>query len=286
MARHRHSLMSIVGSSNSLEIRARCLLAAACAIFLSASITQRHVATAAVPTVPILMYHHIGDWGPSNPGWADWVVKPADFAQQLDWLKSNGYHTITFRELLADTAAGRAPAPKSVIISFDDGWSYQGVVIHQELEPRGMRAVLFVYPGAIGRSPNGGGYISWVELLDLEANGSEVQSHTLTHPRLTDVQQPALDRELRESRAIIETQLGHPARVLAYPFGAHDERVMQAAAAAGYDVAVRADAEHSATPDGPLRLPRIRVGYGEGLDVFKARLTHGESGLIGTNSGT
>lgn len=282
---HRQSHMSTVGSLHSPEIRSRCLLAAACAILLSGSVDRARPALQPLPTVPILMYHHIGDWGPSNPGWSDWVVKPADFAQQLDWLKSNGYHTITFRELLADRQAGRVPAPKSVIISFDDGWSYQGVVIHQELEPRGMRGVLFVYPGAIARTPNGGGYISWLELLDLEANGSEVQSHTLTHPRLTVVQQPALDRELRESRAIIEAQLGHPARVLAYPFGAHDEHVMQAAAAAGYDLAVRADAEHSATPDGLLRLPRIRVGYGEGLDVFKARMTQAELGVMGSDSG-
>jgi peptidoglycan/xylan/chitin deacetylase (PgdA/CDA1 family) len=278
--------MSTAGSSTAHDRRARFLLVAACAMLLWVRLDRAPAALQTAPTVPILMYHHIGDWGPSNPGWADWVVKPTDFAQQLDWLKSNGYRTITFRELLADQAVGRAPAPKSVIISFDDGWSYQGVVIHQELEPRGMHAVLFVYPGAIGPTPNGGGYISWLELLDLEASGNEVQSHTLTHPRLTDVQQPSLDRELRESRAILETQLGHPARVVAYPFGAHDERVMQAAGSAGYDLAVRADDEPSAMLDGPLRLPRIRVGYGEGLDVFRARLKHAESSATVLRFGT
>ena len=56
------------------------------------------VGTSAPRPIPVLMYHHVGDWGPSNPGWADWVVKPSAFAAQLDWLRGHGYHTITFRE--------------------------------------------------------------------------------------------------------------------------------------------------------------------------------------------
>ena len=82
-AMHRQSHMSTVGSLHSPEIRSRCLLAAACAILLSGSVDRARPALQPLPTVPILMYHHIGDWGPSNPGWSDWVVKPADFDELL-----------------------------------------------------------------------------------------------------------------------------------------------------------------------------------------------------------
>jgi peptidoglycan/xylan/chitin deacetylase (PgdA/CDA1 family) len=228
----------------------------------------------AAPTfaVPILMYHHIGDWGPSNPGWSDWVVKPADFSAQLDWLKREGYSTLTFRDILA-LQDRRVPLPqKSVVITFDDGWAYQGVVAKAELDPRGMRAVFFVYTGAIGATPNGSGYISWEELRELEGHGHEVQSHTIGHPRLVDLSTPVLAHELAQSRLIIERQVGHPVRVLAYPFGIHDERVLAATQEAGYDLAVRADDSNSVLPHKNFHLPRIRMGYQDGIEIFAAHM--------------
>ena len=51
--------------------------------------------------VPILMYHHVGDWGAANADWAPYVVKPQKFQRQLDWLAAHQFHTITFQELLA-----------------------------------------------------------------------------------------------------------------------------------------------------------------------------------------
>ena len=219
-------------------------------------------------SIPILMYHHVGDWGESRADWAPWVVRPKEFRTQMDWLLANGFHTITFRELFAGQKAGESLPAKSVIISFDDGWSAQEGVVRAELEPRGMHAVFFVYTAAVGATPNNSGYISWQQLRILESAGHEVQSHTVSHGRLTDMPPSQLDREMRESRTIIEREMHHPVKVIAYPFGIYDERVMRAASAAGYEFGLRADADLVVGKPLQYRMPRIRVGYDDGIEVF------------------
>ena len=219
-------------------------------------------------SIPILMYHHVGDWGESRADWAPWVVRSKEFRAQMDWLVANGFHTITFRELLAGQKAGESLPAKSVIISFDDGWSAQEGVVRAELEPRGMHAVFFVYTAAVGATPNNSGYISWEQLRILESAGHEVQSHTVSHGRLTDMPPSQLDREMRESRATIEREMHHSVEVVAYPFGIYDERVMRAASAAGYLFGLRADADLVVGKPLQYRMPRIRVGYDDGIEVF------------------
>ena len=219
-------------------------------------------------SIPILMYHHVGDWGESRADWAPWVVRSKEFRAQMDWLVANGFHTITFRELLAGQKAGESLPAKSVIISFDDGWSAQEGVVRAELEPRGMHAVFFVYTAAVGATPNNSGYISWEQLRILESAGHEVQSHTVSHGRLTDMPPSQLDREMRESRATIEREMHHSVEVVAYPFGIYDERVMRAASAAGYEFGLRADADLVVGKPLQYRMPRIRVGYDDGIEVF------------------
>ena len=233
------------------------------------SLRERASSTSALSlSIPILMYHHVGDWGESRADWAPWVVRSKEFRAQMDWLVANGFHTITFRELLAGQKAGESVPAKSVIISFDDGWSAQEGVVRAELEPRGLHAVFFVYTAAVGATPNNSGYISWEQLRILESAGHEVQSHTVSHGRLTDMPPSQLDREMRESRAMIEREMHHPVKVIAYPFGIYDERVMRAASAAGYEFGLRADAELVVGKPLQYRMPRIRVGYDDGIEVF------------------
>ena len=233
------------------------------------SLRERASSTSALSlSIPILMYHHVGDWGESRADWAPWVVRSKEFRAQMDWLVANGFHTITFRELLAGQKAGESVPAKSVIISFDDGWSAQESVVRAELEPRGMHAVFFVYTAAVGATPNNSGYISWEQLRILESAGHEVQSHTVSHGRLTDMPPSQLDREMRESRATIEKEMHHPVKVIAYPFGIYDERVMRAASAAGYEFGLRADADLVVGKPLQYRMPRIRVGYDDGIEVF------------------
>lgn len=79
--------------------------------------------------------------------------------------------------------------------------------------------------------------MDWDALRALAERGVEVGSHTVSHAHLPRLSDSELERELRDSRARIEDELGRPCRFLAYPYGDHDARVQAAAAASGYDAA-------------------------------------------------
>ena len=64
-----------------------------------------------------------------------------------------------------------------------------------------------------------------------------VGSHTMDHPILTTLPDDALDRQLRESRAVLEAELQRPIPWFCYPNGAEDARV-RAAVRRHYDAAV------------------------------------------------
>lgn len=217
--------------------------------------------------VPILMYHHVGDWGPAGD-WGPWVVKPEDFEAQLDWLVSHGFHAVTLGQLRAHRERGEPLPSRPVVLTFDDGWGEHLWIARRSLEPRGLRGVFFVYTGAIG----GGGYLSWDDVRALEAEGHEVSSHTVGHPNLLQVPDGRLATEMRDSRARLERELGHPVEAIAYPFGSYDARVVKAAGDAGYRMAVLATGANETAAEPRLELPRWKMEYGEPLERFVQRL--------------
>lgn len=235
------------------------------------------VGTAGVPAVaplaravPILMYHHVGDWG--TPGdWAPWVVRPEDFVAQLDWLVDHGYRSVTLAEVRAHRERG-APLPsRPVVLTFDDGWAEHLPIARASLEPRGLRGVFFVYTGAIGAA----GFLSWDDLRGLEASGHEVLSHTVGHPDLVTVSDERLSAEMRDSRARLERELGHPVEAIAYPFGSRDDRVVRAAREAGYRMALLATGGNETGGESRLEMPRWKMEYGEPLERLVERLGGG-----------
>jgi peptidoglycan/xylan/chitin deacetylase (PgdA/CDA1 family) len=104
--------------------------------------------------------------------------------------------------------------------------------------------------------------LDWDALRELGERGVEVGSHTVTHPRLTELDDRELRSELRASRERLESELGVPCRLLAYPYGDHDERVRAEARAAGYEAAFALPGK--ARPFDRYGLPRIGIWRKDG----------------------
>jgi peptidoglycan/xylan/chitin deacetylase (PgdA/CDA1 family) len=104
--------------------------------------------------------------------------------------------------------------------------------------------------------------MSWDALRALAACGWEIGSHTCSHPHLPQLDADGIARELTESRAVCERELGRPCRSTAYPFGEADDRVRVAAAHAGYEVAAGLSAAAFASRS-RFDWPRVGVWHGE-----------------------
>ncbi len=80
--------------------------------------------------------------------------------------------------------------------------------------------------------------MTWDQAREMDADGVTIESHTVTHPILTNVSQTELDFELRTAKARLEEQLGRCVDHFCYPNGSLNDNVRRAAENAGYESAV------------------------------------------------
>jgi peptidoglycan/xylan/chitin deacetylase (PgdA/CDA1 family) len=187
----------------------------------------------------VLCYHSVSD------AWEHALaVTPRAFERQLRSLLRRGYQPLSSRDLL------RGPR-RGLHVTFDD--AYRSVLdAVATLRKLGLPATVFVSTGFAedGRSldvpelaadaaaqPDELATMSWDEVRAIAADDVEIGSHTVSHAHLTRLSDAQLDRELGESRARVEDEVGRPCRFFAYPYGEHDERVQAAVRRAGYAAA-------------------------------------------------
>ena len=156
-----------------------------------------------------LIYHDVTPHTPAVTGGRDFFSVPADtFGRQLDLLRELGLTGKSIADMLADPA-------KAVGISFDDGDLGQAVRAFPALASRKMTATFFVTTSWM-ETPN---YASWAQLREMRAAGMSIQSHTHTHPFLSELDEKRLRDELRRSREILDEKLGQRTTMLAFPGG-------------------------------------------------------------------
>lgn len=108
------------------------------------------------------------------------------------------------------------------------------------------------------------------ELVDLEAAGIEVGSHTHTHPCLDRCDEADIETEISAADAVIEAALGHPPVAFAYPNGNYDARVAAVLRRYGHDVAFMFDHRMAAwPPPDPMRVSRVRVDASSPIRRFR-----------------
>ncbi len=234
------------------------------------------------------MYHSIA--GTAASRFARFVVRPADFAAQMDHLAAEGYQPIT----ALDFARKRGVADlmgRPVVLTFDDGFSdFESVVMPILLAHR-FPATLYVPTAYVGRTASWlrdcdedqRPILSWCALRDVASAGIEVGSHSHTHPQLDRVPPPVVRDEVQRSRELLEDNLGRPVQGFAYPFGYWQRQVRSSVDAAAYSYACAVGESAAAASADILALPRLTVTGGMGIDEF-TRLLAGSSTRIARSS--
>jgi peptidoglycan/xylan/chitin deacetylase (PgdA/CDA1 family) len=208
--------------------------------------------------VPILMYHYVDDEPPPAGRYAaDLTVKTGDFRVQMGCLAAHAYTTVSLVDVYLAMAGLKELPPKPVVLTFDDGGVDNYEVAFPILQEFGFTATFFVITGPTGRGKEG--QMTWDQLREMAAAGMSIQSHTVSHPDLRGVSKARLEAELVDSRQAIAAAIGEPSRVLSYPAGAYNERVIEAVRAAGYVMAVGTDKGSKVDPTGVFNLKRRRV---------------------------
>lgn len=198
--------------------------------------------------IPILMYHQVADI-PRKLDPLGLAMPPARFEEQMRHLAQRGYHCLTLPEAVRFVRSGRRAPTKAFVLTFDDG--YQNV--HSQacpiLQQFGFTATVFLVAGRMGASSNWAGQdgersallLSWEEARDLARRRFVLGSHTLTHPPLCLLDEQSAFEEIRDSKALLEDQLGLRIDLFSYPFSDADARIKRLVRSAGYRAACGGD---------------------------------------------
>jgi peptidoglycan/xylan/chitin deacetylase (PgdA/CDA1 family) len=223
----------------------------------------------------VLCYHAV------SPSWpADLSVTPDALAEQLDHLRRRGYRGVTFTE-----AVTRRARQRRVAVTFDDAFASVERLARPILAALDWPATVYAVTDFAGtgaplawsgiddwqRTPHAGELagLDWDALRTLQDAGWEMGSHTVTHPRLTTLDDARVDDELQRSRTTMSDALGTDCASVAYPYGDVDARVVAAARRAGYRTgAVLPDRWHAARE---LEHPRAGIYHPDDLRRFRLK---------------
>lgn len=204
--------------------------------------------------VPILMYHRVDDMlipGDSfSPGLTVAVPK---FDAEMAYLKNNGYQTVGLTELYQALYENKPLPPKTVIITFDDGYADNYLYAFPILKKYNLKATFFVVSNFFGASQY---YLTAEQIKEMSDAGMDIESHTETHSNLSQLPKEKLETELRGSRAKIEALIGKPVYFLAYPYGRYSPLVEAETKAAGYLLAVTTRGGNLQSKNNPFGLFR------------------------------
>lgn len=175
--------------------------------------------------IPVLAYHRVGyaEGGLS--------VTPERFNSDLQALQDRGYCTISldqFQTFMEDRNI-ELPA-KPVLITFDDGYLDNFENAYPILRQRGMVATFFIITDMLWSKDR----LSPENIVEMAQGGMSFGSHTVTHRALAGLDRAAINDELVNSKATLESILGRMVNALAYPGGSYNEVVVGIAQNVGY----------------------------------------------------
>jgi peptidoglycan/xylan/chitin deacetylase (PgdA/CDA1 family) len=133
--------------------------------------------------------------------------------------------------------------------------------------------------------PLAGRMLCWQQILEMRAAGISFGAHTLSHPALGQLPPSEVQRELLESKSILEEKLGEPVLDFAFPFGRPEDCgpfAYEAAARCGYRSAVTTSWGYN-TPEANMHaLRRVQLGDEQtsasfGLQLCRSFLAASES---------
>jgi hypothetical protein len=99
--------------------------------------------------IPVLNYHGLGakgNGGVSTDAWYN--VTATNFATQMAWLHTNGYHTITPEQYSAWWHGSNAALPaKPILLTFDDAWLNVLTIGTPIMQQYGFQGVFYIMTG-------------------------------------------------------------------------------------------------------------------------------------------
>jgi peptidoglycan/xylan/chitin deacetylase (PgdA/CDA1 family) len=239
----------------------------------------------------ILMYHrvvpHRRESAPPD------TVSPARFRAQLEGLLERGFEFVSLADVVAASERGEQLAPRTVVVTFDDGFAN----VHEHALPvladLGIPATVFVVTSFIGstepfpfdpwgrkareiESASVWRPLDWAACRELDDSAIiDVGSHTHTHGDFRG-RTDAFEQDVRASLESLHEHLGSRPRAFAFPFGTHafaSHELARAAERAGVTCALTTEIELADPRGDRYAWGRVEAVESDSASVCASKLT-------------
>jgi peptidoglycan/xylan/chitin deacetylase (PgdA/CDA1 family) len=183
--------------------------------------------------IPIIMYHDI-----TAVKDVDWDVTPEELEKHFQTLQEGGYTPITMDRMVNHLRTGAQLPEKPVLLTFDDNYIGQYKYAFPLLQKYSYPAVWSVHTkfvGTAGKKPKA----TWDQLREMQKSGLiTVASHTVNHLNMKNLSNAEIEREVLESKKVLEKELGIAIDYFTYPEGDFTERAKDKVKEVGYKAAL------------------------------------------------
>lgn len=231
------------------------------------------------------MYHHIVEEGKETN---KITITTERFKEDVEYIKNNGYTTITFRELI-DCSKGKMDFPlKPIIITFDDGLEDNFTNGFPILKENNIKATIFVIGSRLGiknyNNDNRYSYFSWEQAKEMYQSGLvEIQPHSFDLHHFKENTkyghgvlpmkgenknnyQKRFIEDTQKVRELIKENIGVDSYVYAYPYGDYvsiNEKVLKGL---GFEISLTTGRKTLYFPKELFGLRRINVPSHKSLE--------------------
>lgn len=221
-----------------------------------------------------MTYHSIDDSG------ALLSTPPILFERQMKFLKEKKYRVISLRKLIEHIGSHRKPLPKSVVLTFDDGYKNNYEVAFPVLKSSDFTATFFVVTQYVGKRSTWATdetsleapLMSWEEIKEMATYGMEIQPHSCTHPHLPQLTRDEMIKEILGSKRHIEEVVMQEASIFCYPFGEFNSTCISVLSELGFKAAVSIQFGRNNSIENVYALQRVGSAHFQDMTAFKVCL--------------
>ena len=229
------------------------------------------------------MYHHV--W----PGVADSLtITPEQLEEQFVYLQSNGYRTISVSSLVESIYSNHPIPEKTIVLTFDDGYSNQINHVRPLLEKFGFCACLFLIGEKVMTATgqvNGikESYLSVENICKADPDYFEFGLHGYSHHALDNMANEDFRKDIILNQQVFSAMNISVVPVFAYPYGSRSsdkekrrlaKKIMQEC---GIKAAFRIGNGSVSLPvKDPYELKRIDITGFDNIKRFRIKLEKGK----------
>ena len=219
------------------------------------------------------MYHRVVE-SRNEAGKHNIYVYRKSLIKQFEYLKKQGYKTITFKDLKKPDDGS-----KKIILTFDDGYVDNYNLLFPLLKQYQFTAVIFLVTrqtrnewGIVEGEP-ALNLMNEAQVKEMHEYGVEFGGHTRSHVNLAQLSYEDLVDEVAGCKLDVERIINTPIISFCYPFGASSEQVKRVVNEAGYLYGISTKTGPTNMEDDLFKIKRIDISYRTSLSRFRTKVS-------------